>query len=230
MSDDVVISNLAVSRLGDAATISSIDPPEGSRQAEHCAQFLPISRRTLLEMHPWDFATSSVALALQEETVRGWQYAYARPSGCLKVHAVLPPNAGDDYSLAGAARQTMQSADGTIFSPIASGFNNYIPQPFKAEKSRTTGTKLILTNQEEAEAICTFDEEDYSVFSPLAVDSLAWLLAANIAGPIYKGKSGIEISQLMMQKFMALFAKATESNASQEYMDVRVSTPWMNGR
>ena len=39
MASEVEICNLALARLGDAATVVSIDPPEGSAQAEHCAMF-----------------------------------------------------------------------------------------------------------------------------------------------------------------------------------------------
>ena len=58
MASEVDICNLALSHLGDTATIASLDPPEGSAQAEHCARFYPIARDSLLEMHAWGFATS----------------------------------------------------------------------------------------------------------------------------------------------------------------------------
>ena len=53
MASEIAICNLALSHLGDAANIASIDPPEGSAQAEHCATFYPIARDSLLEMHDW---------------------------------------------------------------------------------------------------------------------------------------------------------------------------------
>lgn len=226
---EVTISNLAVAFLGDEATISSIAPPEGSAQAEHCAQFYPIARRALLEMAPWGFATQSLDLELKVETVRGWQYAYAKPAGCLKVFAVLPPDVADDYSVSGINRGVAQSADGTIF-PYPAGYNKYTPQPFKVETSYSTKTSLILTNQEDAQGICTFDVEDTTLFSPLFTLSLAKLLASFIAGPIYKGKTGVEMSGLMLNQFRLFFAQATESDAGQEFNDVQQSVPWMAGR
>ena len=56
MASEVDICNLALGHLGDNATVSSISPPEGSAQAEHCARFYPIARDALLEMHNWNFA------------------------------------------------------------------------------------------------------------------------------------------------------------------------------
>ena len=38
------ICNMALGHLGDSATVASIDPPEGSAQAEHCARFYPMVR------------------------------------------------------------------------------------------------------------------------------------------------------------------------------------------
>ena len=230
MADEVSISNLTLSFLGDEATVSSIDPPEGSAQAEHCAQFFPLARDALLEMHPWDFATKSLALELQEETVRGWPYAYAKPANCLKVLAVLPPNAGDDYSLSGANQGVLQASDGTITTPFINGYTSYTPQPFKTETSYSTGAQLILTRQAEAEGLCIFRVTDPSLFSPLFVISLAKLLAAFVAGPIYKGETGAKMSALMMKHFEEFFSQAVASNASQEHSDVQVAVPWIAGR
>lgn len=229
MADEVVISNMALGFLGDEATVSSIDPPEGSDQAEHCAQFFPVARRAILEMFPWDFATSSVTLSLQNERVRGWQYAYAKPTKCLKVLAVVPPNAGDDYSVAGASRGISQTADGTIFT-LPNGYNRYTPQPFKTEYSHPTGTQIILTNQAEAEAICIFDVEDTSQFTPLFDICAGKFLASLIAGPIYKGKTGSDMSERMLKHFQIFFGQATMSNAGQEFTDVQQNVPWLGGR
>ena len=63
MASVVDICNLALAHLGDDATISSIDPPEGSAQAEHCKRFYTSARDTLLQLHPWNFASKRIALA-----------------------------------------------------------------------------------------------------------------------------------------------------------------------
>ena len=54
MPSAVTICNLALAHLGDSATVSSIDPPEGSAPAEHCARFYPVALGLLLEAHPTD--------------------------------------------------------------------------------------------------------------------------------------------------------------------------------
>ncbi len=92
MASAVDISNLALGRLGDDATVSSIEPPEGSMQAEHCARFYPIARDTILAMHDWGFASRRKALApLSNVPHAPWRFAYAQPAACLKVIRVLDP-------------------------------------------------------------------------------------------------------------------------------------------
>ncbi len=220
---------MALSFLGDEATVVGITPPEGSAQAEHCQQFFPVARRAVLEMHAWGFATRGVTLTLQSETIRGWRQAYAEPSKCLKVLAVLPPNAADDYSVAGVNQGVVQSTDGTIFS-LPPGYNRYTPQAFRREVSHTTGVKLILTNQEEAHAICLFDVEDTDLFTPLFDIACAKFLASLLAGPIYKGKTGSDMSERMLKHFQVFFSLAVESDAGQEFGEVQVSVPWIAGR
>ncbi len=229
MPSEVAIANLAVAHVGNSADISSLT--EGSRMASLCRQFLPIARDALLEMHAWDFATKRVSLALTGETVNGWAFAYARPSDCLKVLAVLPPQVLDDYSAGPAAfRGTISTPSGLVSPPYPSGYTAYQPQAFTTELSPTTGAQLILANQEEAMARCIFRITDTTRFSPLFTECLSRLLASYIAGPVYKGTEGIKVSQAMLAAMQKILSTATVSSAGQEYNDVQVSTPWISGR
>src|SRR5512135_2814386 len=99
MASDVDICNLALAQLGDAAAVQSINPPDQSAQAAHCARFYPVARDALLEMHTWGFATLRVALAQVSNPFPQWQYAYAAPSDAINYLEVLDPNALDDYSV-----------------------------------------------------------------------------------------------------------------------------------
>lgn len=96
MSSEVDICNLALSHIGDTANIASINPPEESVQAEHCARFYPIARDTLLEMHTWGFATRSISLALLDLTAREWLYVYQRPVNALRLISVLASEENDE--------------------------------------------------------------------------------------------------------------------------------------
>lgn len=88
MATEVDICNMALSFLGDRATLTSIDPPEGSAQAEHCARFYPMALQELLSVMPWSFATKRSELAEFSDEIPGTAFAYALPFDCLSIQAV----------------------------------------------------------------------------------------------------------------------------------------------
>lgn len=91
------ICNLALAHLGESPSVASINPPEGGFHAEQCAIFYPVARNVCLEVREWTFATKRVALAaLANTSIPGWDYAYARPSDCVKALRVLSEDQDDD--------------------------------------------------------------------------------------------------------------------------------------
>lgn len=201
MASEVDICNLALARLGDEATVASIDPPEGSAQAEHCARFYPIARDALLEMHPWKFAVRREALAALSVPSWEWAYAYAAPASVLSFLAVLPATAG--------------SSDET--------------QPFDVE-SDSNGAVIVLTDTEWATVRYIAHATDTSRFPPLFVDALAWLLASHLAGPMLKGDSGANMAKACYQHFLVALSQARASDANQRKVRPAHSPAWIGGR
>lgn len=201
MASVVDIANLALSHLGEDATISSIDPPEGSAEAEHAAMFYPQARDALLEMHEWRFATKRVLLALTTSDTFEWGYAYALPSNMLRALAVLPETAsaeddGEDYD---------QQLD-------------------------SDAVQIILTNCEEASLKYTARVTDTTRFPPLFVEALSWLLASHLAGPIIKGEAGRKVAAGCLQTAMAFLTQAKVSDANQRKVEPEHSPAWIGGR
>lgn len=226
MASDVDICNLALSHLGDTATVASIDPPEGSAQSEHCARFYPIARDSLLEMHSWGFATQRAQLALLGSAWPEWQYAYALPSDTLNILAVLPPDASNDYS------QTFNITNVwgvTSNYPPFPGVGQYVPQAFSTE-ALPDGTGVIYTNQVDAVLRYTVRVTDPAKFSPLFVQALSWHLAGMLAGPIIKGDAGAAEAKRCATMMQAWLTKALESDANQRRINVQQITPWVSGR
>lgn len=86
MATEVDICNIALSFLGDRATVTSIDPPEGSSpQADHCARFYPMALQEILQSFPWSFATTRATLAELQTKPDTVQFAYALPTNCLRL-------------------------------------------------------------------------------------------------------------------------------------------------
>lgn len=201
MASDVDICNLALGMLGDVASVASINPPEGSPQAEHCARFYPIARDTLLERHAWGFATQQVQLALLGDGAPQWLYRYGRPSLALRVFNVLPPATG-----------TVLGADpGADFATGVDG----------------TGASVIYTNVEDALAVYAFSVSDAAVFPPLFALALAAHLAAMLAGPLIKGDAGAAEAKRQAAVAQAYLAQAILADGTQRRAPVDRPAAWI---
>jgi hypothetical protein len=222
MASEVDICNIALSHLGDIANVSSIDPPEGSAQAQHAARFYPIARDALLEMHPWSFTTKRIVLPLLSNQLEQWKYVYQAPSDVLDIIAILAPDAMDDYSQDLPVSYTQVGI-------VNTGQGLYTPQPYEVETLQD-GTQVIYTNQEEATLRYTAKITDTTLFSPLFTSALTHLLASYLAGPVLKGEVGRAESKGQLQLFQAFYAKATVADASHRRIIIKQSTPWMAGR
>lgn len=219
MASDVDICNLALAHLGDSATVVSIDPPEGSAQAEHCARFYPIARDTLLESHQWGFNTRRAALAMLTTEHPAWDYCYAVPDNAMSVFAVISKDAGNDYSEAPLATSVL---------PIVTG-GSYPTQPFALE-TLADGTEVVLTDLADAWARYTVRITDAGRFTPLFVDCLSWLLASYLAGPVLKGDTGAAAGKTAFQVYLQRLAGATESDANDRNVKPMHNVAWMAGR
>ncbi|WP_288080813.1 hypothetical protein [Pseudomonas sp.] len=222
MASEVDICNLALAHLGDTATVSSINPPEGSAQAEHCARFYPIARDSLLEMHTWGFATTRVTLASIGSSWPEWKYCYAAPSDMLNALGILDPYASDDYAAGNNYGFTQTGV------PLI-GSGTYTPQPFAME-SLPDGTPVIYTNQDGAVLRYTRTVTDTTLFSPLFIDALGWSLASYLAGPLIKGDAGAAEAKRCYAAFQLAFGKAAVSDANQRRTQVSQNVAWVAGR
>lgn len=222
MASEVDICNLALGHLGDNATVASLDPPEGSAQAEHCARFYPMARDALLELHDWNFATRRAQLALLGSAWSEWQYSYEMPSDCLNVIAVLASDATDDYS-------APLNLGFTQTGVVNTGQGVYTPQPYVCEVD-DLGRQVVYTNQEDAVLRYVAYVTDTTKFSPLFTQTLSWQLAALLAGPIIKGDAGAAEAKRCLQMAGAYMAKATESDAQQRRVNPTQSVGWMANR
>lgn len=193
MASEVEIANLALSHLGDSATVSSLSPPEGSAQAERCARFYPLARDVMQEEFVWNFCVRRKLLGRISGWNSGkWAYAYAVPSEMLKPISVSHPEASSDQV------DVMGSRPGA---------------PFQLEGT-DTGQVVILTNQPDAELRYTVRVRDTTKFSAQFVEALSWRLASMIAGPILKGDAGIKMTQSCLQVAMTLGGNAAVMNAN----------------
>lgn len=217
MTTSVAIANLALSHLGDDATVVNLDPPEGSAQAEQAALFYPIARDALIEMYPWNFALRRSTLALlDEEPVSQWRYGYALPSNVLGVFAVAGAEDTDDLV-------------GTAYGPLTAinGVNDFEIEGLE------DGTRVLYTNVADARIRYTVAVTIPSFFPPLFTLAMSYFLASFLAGPVLKGETGRTVAAQMLQIMGGFLNKAQVMDAKQRranrVRDAHVA-PWMGSR
>jgi hypothetical protein len=227
MSDEVSISNLSLSHLGERASVSSLSPPEGSAFSPHCAAWLPIARRAMLEMHDWNFATRRAAGTLMTEVpLNGWLYAYAKPNKAVRVFAVLPAGADGDVRSSQLNRYNDAASYGYLGNYTST---TTAPREFVME-TLSDGTEVIYTNEPNAVLRFTVDVIDYTKYTPLAELTLSHILASFLAGPILKGATGRTEAKAQLQMAMTYMARAATSDASQSMRTDRHEVSWITNR
>lgn len=180
------ICNLALGHLGDSATVTSISPPDGSIQASHCQRLYPIARDIVLEQHSWSFATVRIAAAPVTNTLASWAYAYALPTNCIRLVAVLPLTATEDA----ATEDFIIEQDGS-------------------------GNQIVYCNTQSATFRYIVRVTDTTKYSAAVVQTISYRLASFLAGPILKGKVGVQASSAMMSLFKDSLGSARELDANQ---------------
>lgn len=226
MASDVDICNLALSFLGDDANVSSISPPEGSQQSEHCARFYPIARDGLLQMHNWNWASRRVALSQTTPTVVQWQYAYALPADLMTIVSVIPADAQDDYAI--AYWPSDQPAWLHNYSPVLAA-GQYVPQKYAVE-TKADGTSVLYCNIENAVLRYQARVTDTTKFPALFVTALAWHLASMLAGPVMKGGEGAQMAMNCIKQMGLYLGQARNVDAQQRDQKVEHIVGWMSGR
>lgn len=200
MVSEVDICNLALSHLGGGATVSSLDPPEGSAQAEYCATYYPVARDTLLEMHPWGFAMMRKALPLMAEKSADGLFCYGLPPDCLRVVSVLSGRAYGETSLR-YFREMLPDGQQVLYADVPDALLRYV--------------SIV---------------RDTSRFPPLFVAALSWHLAAMLAGVVMKGDVGAQFAALCESQKQRLLQEARNSDGLQFKQKAQHTAPWMKGR
>lgn len=169
-TSEVEICNRAIGRVGVDQLIESLDDP--NNRARNCKLQYEPCRDEVMADFPWNFAQTSVALALVANvTVPGWGYVYRYPANCYKVHRVTGP---EGMRMQGMAAWTPEVWNYDLIFP------NRMPFSVMADPVNA-GAKIIVSDVELAYAWFTSKVTDPSMFSPLFRSALAWRIAMELA-------------------------------------------------
>ena len=199
MATEVDICNMALSFLGDRATVTSISPPEGSAQAEHCARFYPMALNEMLAQGRWSFATKRAKLVRFPEEVPGSTYAYALPADCLtvqSVHTMLRKFCGHD----GMAKTWTVCRNGAMMA--------------------------LLTDETVEFISYTTSDVQAATMPPLFSLALAHLLASKIAGSMVTGPTGVELAQTQLKFYDLYLRRAMTEDALSSNEDIEHEPPF----
>lgn len=185
MASATDIGNMACAHLGDDATITSFDPPDGSAQAEHCARFYPIARDVCLEAHAWSFAKRTIQLTQTTTAIDDYDFVYVLPADCLKVLRIYPER----------WRRDLTGID-----------------EFEVEVDEA-GQRILLTDLESPFLMYVRRIDDTSRFSPTFTTAVSYLLASMIAGPLLKGDEGEKANKYWFSVWRAYIGTAATLDA-----------------
>lgn len=150
----VKIANLALSHIGNSATIQSFT--ESSTEASVCNLWYDFARIQVLESSDWNFARKQALLAEHADAVPdNWAYRYQRPSDCIAIRKIVNPGG-----------ETLDAV------------------PYRIENSLDGETETILTNVTTASLDYTFDVTTVTLFSATFITGLSYLIAHYIAMPL----------------------------------------------
>lgn len=190
----VTICNLALSRIGSAASVSSIEKPDGSQDSLACARMYPIALGTLLDRHNWAFATKrATAAKLSNFDPTPWKFAYAFPTDCRRIIDLQSPE----------------------YESVPPALRGKLPRAVEFEVVSAGGTVAVLTNCESPNIRYIVKDPAPSFFTDSFVDALAWLLASYLAGQAVRGDSGFNYTGYCYKYYLTALDAATRQDSTQ---------------
>jgi hypothetical protein len=215
---DADIANMAMSHLGIATKIASLNPPDQTIQAQQCAFHLPKIRDWMVQSAPWKFAYKYQALVSDASNVPGtrfafpgYLYAFQYPNDCLHPIAVT-------------------TAMGLRFGPAYwsnywfpyMGLNRVIPKiPFEVLQSTANPGQLAIATDigsQGGNAAFLFyiaSVDNYALWDPMALQALGAYLAHRTGGPL-RADAGKVATALQLAEGLKLQALAQNMNAAQQ--------------
>ena len=180
MATAVDICNLSLSLLGDSATVTSINPADGSPQSGHCARWYPFALRKVLEQHDWSFAVRRVRLAELSSfktEIYDWDHAYGLPSDCLRVIRAYDPDLR-------------------------------VPEEFEVENNVSNKSRVLLTNAKECVISYVAYVDTPTIFPVYFIQAVTLLLASYLVGPLKRADTTSQLAQGLLQQYQQVLQDA----------------------
>lgn len=205
MASMVAICNIALTRAG-CTTISSLD--EATNEARQCKLEYESIRDQVLRAYPWSSATKIVALALTNEKIPGWQYAYSYPADCLLMRKVYSAEHAYIYS-SGSDHLCLHDIDN------------------KRKVIMTSSGRVVLSNIDSAYAEYTFRNTNTESYDPELINSIAWALSYAISVSLTGNK---ELREHLYKLYVESVQSAHLSDKIENCTEVLTSNKYIKAR
>lgn len=231
------IANRALLSVGARAQVSSINPPDGSVEADAISTLWTPTFEALGRTARWNCLRKQVSLSLLSaaqgtpENPDGtslpippmpWSYSYAYPSDCLYFNFIVPSFPFNDGSTVPATTINNNAASGL---PSTGG---QIPFVISTDiDSANNPITVILTNQEQAVGTYSANIPDPALWDSLFQEAMVASLAAYLVPALSLSMPLMQMSIAQADKIIAL-ARAQDGNEGVTTMDHLPD--WMQAR
>lgn len=172
MASKVQIWNLALGHLGQAPVSSD---SEQTVQALALSRIWDIARQDAFSAHPWSFAivVASLTELANFTPPDNWLYGYQYPTLARRVWKVYNPEGMGAY---------LAPVNNPPIYPLPD-LKKYLKtgDEFRVLYDPTLNTRAIVTNVEDALCEYTHDISDTTIYEPMFVQYLGYLLASMVA-------------------------------------------------
>lgn len=217
----VSVSNLALLSIGARTQVSSVSPSDGSTAGDVITTLFSFVFQNLARSARWHCLNKQLTLTLIQaaqgtpENPTGntlplpqqpWLYGYLLPPDSLMVRAIFPPvnTSGSAINQLAISNNTTPLIPGTYQIPYALGYTT---------DSMGNPLEVILTNQENAVANYTVDQENPELWDSLFTSAFVASLAAYLV-PALSLNPPLMQQQIAIAEKMIALAKAQDGNES----------------
>jgi hypothetical protein len=174
------------------------DLDEETVEAEQIALVYDEARRAVLRRHPWNFATKFASPATLNITPPGgWDYAYAYPSDAVRIIEIINP------------------------------LGRNLPRLEFERANLSDNTRVILTDQEDAEFRYTADIDDPNMYDPEFVMAFSFLLASFVAMAL---TGDLQIKKDLENEADRQIAMAGSTDANEGRTEEAPEASWITAR
>lgn len=236
MTDQLAISNRALLSVGARAQISSLNPSDGSDEANAISVLWNPTYEALARTAQWGCLRQQATLSLLQaavgtpENVDGttyplppnpWLYAYAYPSDCLAVRWIVPSF-------------PMSTGDGTPQTTVNNSAATWLPnngqiqyQISQIKDSNGSPIIVVLTNQSQAQAVYTVNQPNPAAWDSLFQAAMVASLGAYLVPALSLSMPLMQLSIKTAEMTIAQ-ARAVDGNEGVTTMDH--DPDWMQAR